>query len=79
MSIGLMSYHEAHDGTMVFSWGYVMMDIGVIHFDAPYMSIRVCHKSKISLKFLEPTYLVGYAYILTENFGFGEFFSFLDW
>ena len=36
MSIGLMSYHEAHDGTMVFSWGYVMMDIGVIHFDAPY-------------------------------------------
>ena len=40
--------------------------------------IEKYHKSRIFLKCLEPAYLVGYAYILTENFGFGEFFSFLD-
>ena len=35
-------------------------------------------KVKFPLTFLEPAYLVGNAYILTENFGFGEFFSLLD-
>ena len=35
-------------------------------------------KVKFPEIFLEPAYLVGYAYILTENFGFGKFFSFLD-
>ena len=46
----------------------------------PYMawSLERVIKVKFSQTFLEPAYLVGYAYILTENFGFGKFFSFLD-
>ena len=35
-------------------------------------------KVKFPLTFLEPAYLVGYAYILTENLSFGDFFPFLD-
>ena len=69
-----MSYHEAHDGTMVFSWGYVMMDIGVIHFDAPYMSIRVCHKSKISLNFLGTHIFSWVCIYINGKFWFWQFF-----
>ena len=48
-----------------------------------YIDTQICRleriiKLKFPENFLEPAYLVGFAYTLTENFGFGDFFSFLD-
>ena len=47
---------------------------GPMENTGPHWTIERVIKVKFPYFFLEPAYLVGYAYILLEIFGFGEFF-----
>ena len=46
----------------------------VAKYRAKTCTIERVIKLKFPYIFLEPAYFVRYAYILTENFGFGKFF-----